>query len=288
MPGRRSAGPLPPLPGRRRDAHKGGCGRVLVVAGSRGMLGAACLASEAALRAGAGLVTLALPEGLLLPASAKLTEVILAGFPEGEAGAFAASATPALEAACRRHDVVLLGPGLSHDPEAAVAARSLYLGARNPMVVDADGLAAAAALGPDLARHAGPRILTPHPGEAGRLAGLSAAGVQRAREGTARRLAARARAVVVLKGAGTVVTDGPRLALNATGNPGMATAGTGDVLAGLLAGLWAQGMEPFDAARLAAHLHGAAGDLAAARLGEHSLLAGDLLASLPEAFLSHR
>lgn len=251
------------------------------------MLGAACLASEAALRAGAGLVTLALPEGLLPPAAAKLTEVILEGFPEGATGAFAAAAGAPLEAACRRHDVALLGPGLSRDPEAGVVARSLYLGASKPMVVDADGLVAVAALGPDLARHAGPRILTPHPGEAGRLAGLSAAAVQRAREGTARRLAARARAVVVLKGAGTVVTDGKRLAVNATGNPGMASAGTGDVLAGLLVGLWAQGMKGFDAARLAAHLHGAAGDLAAARLGEHSLLAGDLLGFLPEAFLSH-
>ncbi len=281
---------LPPLPRRPRNAHKGTCGRVLVVAGSRGMLGAACLASEAALRAGAGLVTLAVPEGLVLPASVKLTEVILAGFPEGMSGAFSAAAAGGLERLAGQADVVLLGPGLSRDPEAAALARHLCRVVRRPMVVDADALQALAEERDRIRLRAGPRILTPHPGEMARLTGSTSAAIQRARQETAVRAARRwggEKAVVVLKGERTVITDGKRTAVNATGNPGMATAGTGDVLAGLVAGLWAQGMRPFDAARLAAHLHGAAGDLAAARLGEHSLLAGDLLGHLPEAFLAH-
>lgn len=284
---RRKPEALPPLPRRPRDAHKGECGRVLVIAGSRGMLGAGCLAAEAALRTGAGLVTLAVPEGLLLPASVKLTEVILAGVPEGRAGAFSAAALAPLTRLAGGADVVLLGPGLSRDPEARAIARDLYRNVTRRMVVDADGLDALAGDPEGIIRHAGERILTPHPGEMARLTGSTAARIRRARQETAVRAARRWRTVVILKGAGTVVTDGKKGSVNTTGNPGMATAGTGDVLAGVVAGLWAQGMEALAAARLAAHLHGAAGDLASARLGEHSLLAGDLLGFLPEAFLAH-
>lgn len=279
---------LPSLPRLRRDAHKGDRGRVLAVAGSRGMLGAPCLASTAALRAGAGLVYLAVPESLLDPASVKLTEVILKPMRETSEGTLAMGALSELETLAEECDAAALGPGLSTRPETVSVACRLYAAVRRPMVVDADALNALALSGANLADHAGPRILTPHPGEMGRLLGCAAAAVQRDRKGAARRLTRAARAVAVLKGSGTVVAEGRRLAVNATGNPGMATAGTGDVLTGLIAGLLAQGMRPYDAARLGAHLHGLAGDLAARDLGEHSLIAGDLLAFLPKAFLALR
>lgn len=249
------------------------------------MLGAACLAAEAALRAGAGLVTLALPESLLVPASAKLTEVILVGLPETLRGTLGSLALAFLRPLVAKADVLAVGPGLSAEPETAQVVRTLYAEADRPMVVDADGLNALSA---DAARrHAAARILTPHPGEMARLTGLSAAGVQRRRRATALAFATRTRTVVILKGRGSIVTDGRRAVVNRTGNAGLATAGSGDVLAGIVAGLWGQGMSAFAAARLAAHLHGAAGDLAASRLGMHAVLARDILAALPEAFLAH-
>ncbi len=279
---------IPPLPVRPRGAHKGEVGRVLVVAGSRGMLGAACLAARAAARGGAGLVTLALPKGLLLPASAKLTETILTPLAETSRGAISSSALPELFRLVGACDAAAIGPGLSRDPETQEVVSSLYAQAAMPLVVDADALNALAERRVDLARHAGRRLLTPHPGEMARLLGISTGAVQKSRLRRASGLARAAKAVVVLKGAGTVVADGRRSAVNATGNPGMATAGAGDVLTGLVAALWAQGMEAWEAARLGVHLHGLAGDLAAGHLGEHSLIAGDLVDFLPEAFRSRR
>lgn len=264
---------LPPLPRRRPDANKGDCGRILIVAGSRGMAGAAVLTATAAYRGGAGLVTLAVPEEIVDTVAALQVCAIVRILPvePGDMGA----------------DVVAVGPGLGTAAETVEYVRRIVSEVKVPVVLDADGLNAFAAE-PELLESAGPpRILTPHPGELGRLTGVPAAAINRARGRVAEAAAKRFKSIVVLKGRGTIVTDGKRTEVNDTGNAGMATGGTGDVLTGLIAGLLGQGMKPFDAARLGVHLHGRAGDLAAEKLGPHSLMATDLLDFLPAAFLEH-
>ena len=284
---------LPALPARAPDAHKGDFGHVLVVAGSPGMTGAGCLAARAAQRAGAGLVTLALPRGLNLAAEVALGSIMSMPLPETEQGALGmAAARAVLDAAgrgeggrgpARPFDAFALGPGLRTGEETGRMVRVLARELPGTVVIDADGLnGLAGRVGESLAGRSAPTVLTPHPGEMARLMGLAgAAEVQADREGLARRLALEAGAVVVLKGRGTVVTDGGRLAVNGTGNPGMASGGMGDVLTGLIVGLTCQGLRAFDAARLGAFVHGLAGDLAARRVGELSLIAEDVLAALP-------
>jgi NAD(P)H-hydrate epimerase len=272
------------LPHREAEAHKGSCGRVLVVAGARGMAGAAALAARGALRSGAGLVEVACPEGVHEIVGAAVPEALVrpvaAGPEGGHAGAASDFAEP-LGAA----DAIVVGPGMGKAAGTAKLIRELIAGAALPMVVDADGLNA---LGDDLAPVAAapaPRILTPHPGEAGRLLGRDAATVQADRPSAAHELADRSGAIVVLKGHRTLVAAPGRVTVvNPTGNAGMATGGTGDVLAGVTAALMGQGTDPFRAACAGAWLHGAAGDLVADQLGERSLLAGDLADALPEAF----
>ena len=261
---------LPPLPERRPDSHKGDYGRVLVVAGSLGMAGAAYLASKGALRAGAGLVTCACAETIRPALTAKFTCVMTASLPVPPS---------VLESA----DVLCVGPGMGRSEETSRLVRSLLIGTSRPVVVDADALAAA-----PLDGLRGRAVLTPHPGEMAALIGSTPAKVQADRKGVAKAFAEAHGVVLVLKGHGTVVTDGLRVAVNETGNPGMATAGTGDVLSGVIAGLMAQGMAPFEAARLGVHLHGMAGDLAAKVKGMHSMTAVDLLECLSEAFLRCR
>ena len=273
------------LPERRRDAHKGDFGHVLVVAGSPGMMGAGCMAARAAQRAGVGLVTLALPRSLNLVVEIALTSVMSMPLPETVDGVLG------LDAACRvleqagRFDVFAIGPGLGRAEETQRMACRLVRRLQGPVVVDADGLNALAADLDSLRHRRAPTILTPHPGEMARLTGAAnAAQIQADRTGAATGFARKHRVIVVLKGYGTVVTDGERVCVNETGNPGMATGGSGDVLTGLTAGLLCQGLEPFAAARLAAFVHGLAGDLAAARLGEVSLIPEDILECLPEVF----
>jgi len=273
------------LPRRSRGAHKGDFGRVLVIAGSVGFTGAAALCADAALRAGAGLVTLGAPESLNDILEVKLTEVMTHPLPETPARALSGAALEPILELAERSDAVAIGPGLSRHPATAELVRTLVTRLPRPMVVDADGLNA---LAEDTAalegRHA-PIILTPHPGEMGRLLGLTPGEVQRDRLTAAATAAERFHAVVVLKGAGTVVARAGELPrINPTGNPGMASGGTGDVLTGLVAGLLGQGLDPYEAAGAAVYLHGLAGDLAAAELGEACLIAGDLLGWLPEAF----
>ncbi|MFM1873214.1 MAG: hypothetical protein RL398_2636 [Planctomycetota bacterium] len=263
---------LPQLPTRARDGHKGSFGTVLVVAGSPTMLGAAVLAATAALRGGAGLVQVALPPRLvsLLPLAVPCATTLGRGRD--------------LDAALGKADAVVVGPGLGGGAATkSLVARVLRL-ARGPIVVDADGLNALAPLSAARRRSlAGSRVvLTPHPGEAGRLLGTTSSAVQKDRDAALAELCARSGATVVLKGAGTLVGDGTRCFHNRTGNPGMATGGTGDVLAGLLAALLAQGLAPFEAACLAAHVHGKAGDRVARRLGEVGLIAADLPTAIAE------
>ena len=188
-------------------------------------------------------------------------------------------------------DVIAAGPGLGLGPDVTVFVQELVARTQSPLVLDADALNALAS-DPDRLQNSGegarPIVITPHPGEFGRLVGLDARAVQAQREGLAVRYAAATGVVLVLKGHGTLVTDGKRLYRNDTGNPGMATAGSGDVRTGLIAALLAQGLEPFAAAQLGVYLHGLAGDLARDELGAPSLIATDLLHALPKAFLRHQ
>ena len=258
------------LPRRPRDAHKGTFGTVLVVAGSDGMLGAAVLCATAALRGGAGLVRVALPRALmpLLPLAVPCATTV------DRAGA-------ALLAAVRSASAIVIGPGLGALAATRSLVRRVVRASIVPVVIDADALNVLAPLRAPL-RSRAPLIVTPHPGEAARLLDTDAAAVQRDRRKALRELCARSGAIVVLKGAHTLVGDGRRTFVNRTGNPGMATGGTGDVLAGLLGALLAQGMQPFDAARLAVHVHGAAGDRVARRCGEAGLIASDLPLAIAE------
>lgn len=278
---------LPPLPCRGEDAHKGSVGRVLVIAGSLGMTGAGALVSMAALRSGAGLVTWAIAEPLAHIAEITCTEVITWPIPGSEMGHPSIDARELLAEASHEADAVVLGPGLPTAGETGELLRLLIPELHAPLVLDAGGLTAMGTGLKPLQKRRKPTILTPHPGEMSRVTQAQTPEIQADRAKAARELAARSEAVVLLKGAGTVVASGDRLFVNETGNPGMATAGAGDVLSGLIAGLLAQGMDAYGAAALSAHLHGAAGDLAAARKGIHGLIAGDILDALPQAFLSY-
>lgn len=264
------------LPSRPAEGNKGTFGRVLIVAGSVGMSGAAALSGMAALRGGAGLVTVAVPAPIQpIVASFEPSYMTLA-LPATEAGQISRAAILNLEKLVQHASAVACGPGWGQSAELAEVLRWLMQNVKQPMVIDADALNLLA-LNLDLFEGmAGPRILTPHPGEFARLINSDVPTVQSRRNDLAVEFAAKHRVVVLLKGAGTVITDGARVAVNTTGNSGMGTGGTGDVLTGLLAALLAQGLEPFAAARLAAHWHGLAGDLAADKLSQPSLIASDL------------
>ncbi len=281
---------LPELPPRQRDAHKGSFGRVLVVGGSRGMIGAPALAANSALRAGAGLVTVAAPETVQLVVASLCPCATSVPLKCGQDGELAPQAAREMLTAAGRCDVLAVGPGMGVSPGAGQLVGAV-LEVKKPAVIDADGLNNLARIDRWAERRRCPVVLTPHPGEFGRLTGSSIAEIQADREGSAvasardwAGQAPEAPLVVVLKGAGTVVTDGARVFLNRTGNPGMATGGTGDVLTGIVAALIGQGLDLFPAACLAVHLHGLAGDLAAEKLGEASLVASDLVDFLPAAF----
>jgi len=274
------------LAGLRRppDAHKGLFGHVLVLAGSTGFVGAGCLAAEAALASGAGLATLGVPHSLLPIVATKLTACMTHGFREVRDGALALGALPEILAFAGRCNVVALGPGMGRHRSTERLVHALVRSLDRTLVLDADALNALEGQADLLDEAPAPRILTPHPGEMSRLTGLSTQQIQADRTGVAREFAARHKVVLALKGHGTVVTDGTDLYENETGNPGMATGGTGDVLTGMVAGLCAQGLAPFSAACLAVYLHGLAGDLAAKKIGEHSLTATDVLAFIGSAF----
>ena len=273
---------VPRLPRRRAEAHKGDFGRVLVVAGSAGMVGAACLAAEAALRSGAGLVTLALPRSLQDVAAGKLTSVMTAGLAETPARSFDPRALEELRRLAVGFDCLAAGPGFGRHPDTVLFARQLPVVLEGPLVLDADALFALAEQPENISREA-PTVITPHPGEMARLTGLRIDQVQAQRVEEAVAAARRLHCVVVLKGAGTVVTDGQRAYVNRTGNPGMATGGSGDVLTGMVAGLVPQVEDAFSAAVLAVYAHGLAGDRARDRLGEVGLTAEDILQEVPQA-----
>jgi NAD(P)H-hydrate epimerase len=262
------------------DGHKGTFGHLLVVAGSVGKTGAAAMTSQAAARSGAGMVTLGSPQSVNPILAAKLTEVMTEPLPEEPRAALRR-----VEELSGGKDALAVGPGLSTAAGMSEFLCALVRECRLPMVIDASGLALLAADVAALGDAQAPRVLTPHPGEMARLMGISAAQVQADRIGSATRFAAEHRAVVVLKGARTVIAapDG-RFWVNASGTVAMATGGMGDVLCGLVGGLLAQGYGPLAAALLAAYWHGLAGEMAAERLAEVGVLASDVIDSLPAAW----
>jgi ADP-dependent NAD(P)H-hydrate dehydratase len=277
--------PLPKLPPRELDAHKGDFGAALMMGGARGMTGAISLAGMAALRGGAGLVRLAVAFSSQDVVAGFEPSYMTVGLPCDEAGRIRLAARDTVAELAEKSTAFGCGPGLGRSAELDELVAWLYTQLKQPAVFDADALNALAAQGDVLSRAAGPRIITPHPGEFQRLIGARARMSRQEMETEAVALAAQAGIVVLLKGHRTLISDGQRQVHNATGNPGMATGGTGDVLTGLTTALLCQRLAPFDAARLAAHVHGLAGDLAAEERGEVSLIASDLVRSLPAAFL---
>jgi NAD(P)H-hydrate epimerase len=281
------------MPPRPSASHKGTYGRVLVVAGSTGMTGAAALASEAALRAGAGLVTLATPKHLNPILEGLLPEVMTLPLPETDAGSLAISATSTiLEFAERTKSVLAMGPGLSQNPETVTLVHQLVrenqergLGLR--MVIDADGLNALAHDRKTISLLDKEAVLTPHPGEMARLADTPIPTLETDRISTAQQFANEHGVTLVFKGAPTVTsTPTGNVWINSTGNPGMATGGMGDLLTGIIAGLMAQGVSSEKAAALAVYVHGLAGDITSERSGMHGLIASDVLKAVPEAISS--
>jgi ADP-dependent NAD(P)H-hydrate dehydratase len=275
---------LPRLTPRPPDSNKGNYGRVLVVAGSRGMSGAAVLCGTAALRGGAGLVTVAVPEEILPIVAAGNPCYLTASLPQDNEGKFSDLAEKRIHELAKLNTVVALGPGIGRSAVLNQLIPNLIRTLEIPIVLDADGLNALQGQADRLNDHAAPVILTPHPGEFARLLGCDVPTVQARRQELAVQFAEKHNLVLVLKGHGTVVTDGRLVYQNRTGNPGMATGGTGDVLTGLIAALLGQGLEPFAGAQLGVYLHGLAGDLAQEDFGQVSLIASDLLTYLPQAF----
>ncbi len=260
---------------RQVDSHKGDYGHILVIGGAVGMTGAPILCGQAALRSGAGLVSVAVPKAVYsIVARKAAAELMVHPLPK------------ALSALLRKADVIALGPGLSRSPAQKGLVRRLLSRAKQPMVIDADGIIALKGLKKfPRPSGAGEVVLTPHPGEMANLLGIPIKEVQSDRKRIALKTAKQLGAVVVLKGHKTVIASpSGRVSINTTGNPGMATAGMGDLLTGVIAALIGQGLAAFNAAAVGAYLHGLAGDLAAKRVGQVSLTAGDVLAHLPAAF----
>lgn len=271
---------------RRPDAHKGDFGRLFLIAGSRGYTGAAVLAGFAALRAGAGLITLGVPEAVYPVIARRHAEVMVRPFSSNRSGSFSGRALKELLSFASGQDILAVGPGLGQAEETRSLVRKVLEKTRQPVIVDADALNALEGHS-RLFRFLKERaVLTPHPGEFGRVFGKHPGRSPLARKQAAARAAKSAGAIVVLKGHRTVVADPRgRVYVNTTGNPGMASGGTGDVLTGILGALAAQGLSLWDAACLGVYLHGLAGDIARKRLGELSLAAGDLIENLPRAIL---
>jgi hydroxyethylthiazole kinase-like uncharacterized protein yjeF len=276
-----------PLIGPRpADSNKGNYGHVVVVGGSLGKAGAAAMAGMAVLRAGAGLSTVATPKSVLGTVAGFHPELMTEPLRETDVGTISTGALDRIEELAKGKTVLAIGPGISRDPQTAELVRSLVARLQLPMVLDADGLNAFEGRSGELNGKGRTLVITPHPGEMARLAGSTIPDVQKDRLGVARKFAREHEVIVVLKGHRTLVVqpDGEAW-VNTTGNPGMATGGTGDILTGMVAGMMAQhSNDAFTAVLAAVHLHGLAGDVICERVGEHSLVATDLLQGLPEAF----
>ncbi len=277
---------IPKLKPRKPDSHKGDFGRVCIIGGCTGMSGAAALAGRASLRAGAGLVRVAVPKSVL-PIVASIepsyTTIPLA---EDSTGRISAKATNTILDAVNNNDCLAFGPGIGTSGALRLILETLLEQKNLRLLIDADGLNNLSAIKDWPDKLKADLVLTPHPGELKRLwKGLFREQLPPDRQDQAGKLAKLTKTVVVLKGMETVVTDGQKVYINKTGNPGMATAGSGDCLTGVITALIGQGLSNFDAAVLGVHIHGLAGDIAAEKLGQVSLIATDIIDSLPEAFL---
>lgn len=273
---------LPQPPERIFDGHKGTFGRAMLVAGSRGMSGAAILSGLGALRSGAGLVYVAIPDNIVDVVASSEPSYLTVPLPI-EAGMLRSEAVEIVREKASGMDAMGIGPGAGRSRSSDQVLWELMNSLELPMVIDADGLNVLAASEESLAIDH-PRILTPHVGEFARLRKVKISDVIEHREELAIDYAAEMQVILVLKGHQTLVTDGERIYRNGTGNPGMATGGTGDVLTGLITGLLAQGMAPFEATQLGVHLHGLAGDLAAESLTQPGMIASDLAQLIPNAW----
>ncbi|MFQ5681588.1 MAG: NAD(P)H-hydrate dehydratase [Candidatus Omnitrophota bacterium] len=271
---------------RREDnSHKGDFGHIFIVAGSLGMCGAAILAARAALRCGAGLVTLGIARSLHDVCARQVVEVMLKVLPEEKPGFLGPGAySEVMEFLRQKADVLLIGPGLSRDKGAQQLVRNVVANCPQPMVIDADGLNALVGHLHLLNNRQYPqriKILTPHLGEMSRLVRLPVEYIEKNRLRVAKKMVQRYNNILVMKGHRSAVVDSNQVYINNTGNPGMATAGCGDVLAGMIAAFFGQGLEAFSAAKAAVYVHGRAGDLAAKQKGQASLIASDVIDNLP-------
>lgn len=264
------------LPDRGKCAHKGDFGKILLLCGSRGYTGAAALAATGALRSGAGLVFLGVPESIYAIEAVKLTEAIVFPLPD-EDGKLSADAIPEILERLPKMDAVILGCGLGQSDGTFEVVKAVLENAACPVVLDADGINLIAAHKDILRGRTGTTILTPHAGEFARLGGVIDDDRIRAAEEMARDLGS----ILLLKGHETVVADGDTTYINPTGNPGMAVGGSGDVLAGIIGSFIGQGIEPLEAAACGAWVHGAAGDLCAAGIGQYGMLPTDMVNALP-------
>ena len=263
---------LSALPDRDENAHKGDFGKVLLLCGSEGFTGAAALAAMGALRCGAGLVYLGVPRSIYAIEAVKLTETIVFPLPEQD-GKLSRDALPGILGMLDSMDAVLIGPGLGQSEGTRSVIRAVLEEAKCPVVLDADGINGICRHRDILRERHYPTILTPHAGEFQRLGGETGGD----RLASAQRFAREYGCILLLKGHHTVITDGTESYVNQTGNPGMAVGGSGDVLAGMIAGLLGQGLSPLNAAACGAWLHGAAGDLCAEKMGQYAMLPTDML-----------
>ncbi len=278
---------LAALPPRAPDYHKGNSGRILVIAGSAGMTGAGGMVSLACLRAGAGVVLWAIPRSLNAIGESLCLEIMTLPIPDTPSGAPSMDAREILVEAARETDCVVLGPGLPVAGDTGELMRLLIPEIYPPLIVDGGAFSA---IGTDMMifrKRQSPTIITPHPGEMGRITGKTVIEVQDKRREFAVKYAKLSGAVVALKGHGTIVTNGQDVYVNESGNPGMSTAGSGDVLCGVVAALVGQGLDAFSATKLGVYLHGLAGDVAEQELGQHGVIASDIISSLPPAFKAY-
>ncbi|MBD3182890.1 NAD(P)H-hydrate dehydratase [Candidatus Poribacteria bacterium] len=272
------------LPERPGDAHKGTFGRIFILAGSEGFTGAAALTTNAALRIGSGLVILGIPASINDIMEIKLTEAMTLPLPETESRTLARESMEQIMEMVEKSDAVAIGPGLSRNESTVELIQELCTKINIPKVIDADGLNAISDHKSILKELGENTVLTPHPGEMARLMGCSVDNIQQDRINTARNFAVENNLVVVLKGAPTVIANSSgEVYINSTGNPGLASGGTGDVLTGIIAGYIGQGLSPENSAILGVYIHGMAGDLTAGRYDESGMLAGDLLMAIPLA-----
>jgi len=275
------------LPPRRPDTHKGTYGHLFILAGSAGKTGAAVMAAQAALRSGAGLVTVGVPEGLNCIFEEKLTEAMTLPLPETPEKTLSFKGLGKILEGLTGKTALALGPGISTNPDTAKLVAALLPKVKIPILIDADGLNILSIDDEPLKKVKAPVVLTPHPGEMGRLLGVLAREVQADRPAAALDLASQYGMPVVLKGARTLIAaPSGEFYINPTGNPGMATAGTGDVLTGIIGSFMAQGLPVMDAARLGVYLHGLAGDMASAEIGQAGLIAGDIIEHIPNGLTS--